>query len=115
MVLDPHPVHDYIFIDNVIEGILIACANAKEIKGKTFNLGTGIATPNKRVLEKIEKLTQAPANYSLVKGLRKYDNFIWVATDLSLTKYGWQPKVELEEGLKRIYEYNQQRIKKTYH
>jgi len=92
---------DWIYIDDVVEG-LVSASHVASIEGSIFDLGSGVLTPIREVVgqlvEIIDSKTQ-PVFGALpdrpMEPLRTAD----IAT--SFQKLGWRPKVSLREGLQR--------------
>lgn len=97
----PEPVHDWIYVEDIVDGIL----NLSEHSAKgIYELGTGIKTINQEILNLIEEITGKKANINFVPSMRDYDTQDWVATNFKARSFGWLPKVSLKEGLKRVVE-----------
>lgn len=96
-----NPVHDWINVDDVVDGIL----NLSEHGARgVFELGTGIGTSNDDVRKIVEKVTSKKANIDIVNQMRDYDNQEWVSTNFRARMYGWLPKVTLETSIKNMVE-----------
>lgn len=94
--------HDFIDIDDLTNGIL----NLSNHKASgIYELGTGISTPNSKVLEIVEFVTQKKLNATKVEQLRRYDNPNWVCEDFKAREYGWIPKKSLIQSIEEEYEY----------
>lgn len=96
MELSPDAVHDWIYVGDVVTGILSA-----EVGG-TVELGSGGSYTNEQIVENIETLTGKKANIREYKVLRSFDTDRWVAPYSTAT-------VSLEEGLTRCYGYYKKR------
>jgi UDP-glucose 4-epimerase len=98
---------DYIFVDDVAVG-LIAVALSPETSGKVYNLGSGVGTPFRKMVQKIADCiphteirdVQWPADRYFV------ETGDYVA-DLSKirTATGWGPEVDLDHGIERTVEF----------
>jgi len=99
----PGSVRDFIFIEDLIEAYLLAIKNIRAIKGEIFNLGTGKQSTIAKVVRTIKKITHSTIKpkYGQVKPVQAEPKN-WVA-DISKIKkiLNWQPKYDLEEGLKK--------------
>lgn len=100
--LYPKSVHDWIYIEDFIDGLL--GIDAKKLKGKAINIGTGVQTSNKTVVRMLEKISGHKAKYEEVPSKRGF----WQAS-------AGDPKHTLEEGLKKTYEYysNKETLKES--
>jgi len=101
--------HDWIYIDDFVDGVMNLLGQPKETtKGQIFNLGTGISTPNHKIVWLFEKLLDKEANIHYTNGASHfYDVKNWQADISKMKVLGWEPKVALEEGLKRFINENQ--------
>jgi len=100
-------VRDFIFIEDLISAYLKAINKIKKIKGEIFNVGSGKQNTIDEVVKVIKKITYSTTKpqYGQVE-LAQYEPKNWVA-DISKIKnrLGWQPKYNLEEGLKKNIEW----------
>jgi nucleoside-diphosphate-sugar epimerase len=100
-------IRDYIYIDDLIEGILTAAGNPKT-DGEVFNLGSGIATPFRQMAETIIKVVGAgtlkqapwPKNYDHFET----GNFYADITAIKSTT-GWQPETALKAGIEKTVDF----------
>lgn len=108
MDLDPSAVHDWLYVSDLIDGILLLSDKASFLKAQIINLGSGIQTTNKEIVETIEMICGKKANIRNIGKTRSYDKVTWVA-DISLAKsLGWKPKTNLFKGLaKTVKRYEQ--------
>lgn len=96
-------VHDWIYIDDFINGMLIVAKKAKKLKGRVINIGTGVQTSNQDVVKIVESIMKNKISIEYVSPIRDYDtDFSWVADNSLLKSLGWQNKTSLKEGLKKI-------------
>jgi nucleoside-diphosphate-sugar epimerase len=87
ITIDEDATHDWIFVTDLIEAMFA---------GET-ELGTGIKTTNKDVVNVLEHISGKKLNY-ITGRLRSYDNDNWKASK-------GVKHVSLYEGLKQTYEY----------
>lgn len=97
--------HDWIYIDDFIEGIYKLINAPKKItKGQIYNFGSGRGIENQFLIQEFEDTIHLPCCFSdyLDYKYNKYDVDNWQA-DISKAKrlLDWEPKIELKEGLKR--------------
>lgn len=95
---------DFIYIDDVVEGCLMAPKDSAV--GQICDLGTGISTSVKRVAELIIELTRSKSKIEYFP-IRTGEVKLHTKADLTNAKkyLGWEPRVMLEEGLKRTIPY----------
>ena len=104
---DGRQVRDILFIDDLVNAFLLAQRNMKKLAGNAFNIGGG----PRNSISLLELL-------DLLAGLHGGDLSIafedWRAADqryyvTDTTKFseltGWEPRVGLNEGVKRLYEW----------
>jgi UDP-glucuronate 4-epimerase len=100
-------VHDFIYIDDFIDGILSVLYSEKEIiKGDVIHFGSGVQYSNLEVFNIIKKIFNLNLEYESIDNIfNKYDSLNWVADiTYAKSKYKFNPKYTLETGLKEIYE-----------
>jgi len=97
--------HDFIHIDDFIDGLLLLANNPQ--KGEIYNFGTGIQTQNKDLVYLIEKIMNKEARKQFIHKIHDYDTDIWVADVSKAGSIGWKPKISLIEGLTRVIEETQ--------
>jgi len=87
---------DFIFIDDVIDALILGLDHSG-----VYNVGTGVETSMKNLLDTISKVLNI--EYTTVDINRKIDQVNRVCLDISKIKtdLGWEPKVNLEEGISR--------------
>lgn len=103
MDIVPEPTHDYIFIEDLVRGVLGILEAANDYKGFSINISSGISTSNQEVINILEKITGKKLNINKVTGLRRYDTKDWKVDNSFMAGIGWKPEVSLVEGLKKTY------------
>jgi len=100
-------VHDFIHIDDFIDGLLSVLYSEKELmKGDIVHFGSGTQYSNLKVFNIIKNIFNSSLEYEKIDNIfNKYDSLNWVA-DISYakSKYKFNPKYTLETGLKELYE-----------
>lgn len=95
---------DYIFVDDVVDLLLIAGTRKDTYKGDIFNVGSGTQSHSIDVVHLIAQLTNSKDwVHSLTDNLEPLgisESPLWVA-DMRKTfsNFSWQPRVTLEAGL----------------
>lgn len=112
---DGEQIRDYIYVEDLADAFILASVN-DNISGDVFNVGSGIGTEFKemvqRIVDKVGKGTIKhvpwPSNYLNVET----GDYI---TDINKIKQilKWKPKVDLEEGINKTYDYYK-KFKKYY-
>lgn len=100
-------VHDFIYIDDFIDGLILIMFSEKEIiKGDIIHLGSGVQYTNLEVFNIIKTIFNSNLEFEKIDNIfNRYDSLNWVA-DISYakSKYKFNPKYTLETGLREIYE-----------
>lgn len=103
-LVNPKTSRDQIYIDDIVEAYL-KIDQLKQNRGQYFNIGTGIQSTIKEVVEKAVLVTgeNTTFNWGKMKG-RSWDSNTWVA-DISKAKklLDFNPKISLEQGLKLMW------------
>ena len=95
-------VHDWIFIDDYINGVFKVVKNIRKIQGRVVNIGTGKQITNKKVVQVIEKVFGKKIKIERSVPIRNYDtNISWVADNKLLKSLGWKNKYDLTKGIKK--------------
>ena len=100
-------VHDFIYIDDFIDGILSVLYSEKEIiQGDIVHFGSGVQYSNLEVFNIMKTIFNSNLEFEKIDNIfNRYDSLNWVA-DISYakSKYKFNPKYTLETGLREIYE-----------
>ena len=101
-------VRDYLHVDDIVHGIAAALGHG--MPGSVYNIGSSIGCTNREILEVIDGLVR-PAGYRLgirIEPPRPFDVPINVLDCQKLRREtGWKPKISLEEGLCRTWNWFQ--------
>ncbi len=95
---------DFTFVSNVVDGNLLA-AEARDAAGKIINLANGRSTSLLRLLEALGELLEKPVRprFEPARAGDVRDSLADIT--LARTLLGYEPRVELEEGLRLSIEY----------
>ncbi len=100
---------DFTYVDDAVEALLLAACNPKA-QGVAFNLGGGDAVPLKALADKLVAV-HGGGGYALKQfppERKRIDIGDYQADDRRFrAASGWEPRVPLEEGLKRSLDYYQ--------
>ena len=98
--LDPHATHDFIDVEDVVDGVLAISTSCPR---GIYKLCTGKLTSNIEVLRLAEEITNRPISYQITAQIRPYDTPNWSVT--GLYPYGiWNPKKTLEQSILKQWE-----------
>lgn len=98
-------IRDYVYITDLVEGILSALEKGQA--GATYNLGTGVGRSNRAVLDTIKKLAETK---NIAVRVRDFPgrNFDVPANVLDPKKLledtGWTPLMPFDDGVRRTWE-----------
>lgn len=95
-------VHDWIYIDDFIAGVLLVAKNAKKLSGEVINIGTGKQYSNMQIVKIVSENFNRPIKIERTKMLRTYDTTkMWKADNKKIKSLGWKPKTDIVEGIKK--------------
>ena len=101
-------VRDILYIDDLLIAYELAAKNIKQTKGNIYNIGGGPKNTLSIWYEfhpMLERLFKKKIETS-VSGWRPGDQPIFVADIRKAKKdFGWEPKVSVEEGIKKLYKW----------
>lgn len=104
-------VHDWIYIDDFVDGMIVASRQAKKKVGEVFNVGTGVQSSNSEVVKIVETICEKKVRTKTIEKSRGYDTDLsWIANNNKLRLLGWSPKYNLMEGIKKTFDYYVQKI-----
>ncbi|MBI4596909.1 MAG: GDP-mannose 4,6-dehydratase [Candidatus Omnitrophica bacterium] len=93
---------DLVYVDDVVDALLLA-ATRPVAAGSVFNIGSGIGTRVRDVVDRILTLMGDPVN--VIRGAlpTRPDEILEMSADITAAKrkLGWQPRIGLDEGLRR--------------
>ena len=98
--------HDWLYIEDFIDGVIKVMENSQTLAGKSVPIGTGIKTSNYDVLKILMEISgKTIKTHHSPKVKREYDTKNWVADITLMKSLGWKPKYTLREGLKKTYDH----------
>lgn len=105
MNVDTGANHDWIYIDDMIDGLLTVSQHARELFGQVIDIGTGVEHSNQEVISVLEDLAGKHLEVNVFDNTRPNDSKVWVDGSGKLLKYGWVPSWKLRDGLEKCFEY----------
>jgi nucleoside-diphosphate-sugar epimerase len=107
LTLYPDPVHDWIYIEDFLEGLIAVTDNIGKLNGKAINIGTGTQFTNKQVYDHLVSIAgKKPLSVTETPSTRENDTTkSWVADNSLLKSLGWTQKTPIKEGLEYTYKY----------
>ncbi len=99
-IRNPGARNDFIYVEDAAEAISQLIIKCK--KSEVFNIGSGKLISVKDIINKISKIFKVKKEYSVTRQ-KQIDSFSSAYANISRIKneIGWQPKIDLEEGLKK--------------
>jgi nucleoside-diphosphate-sugar epimerase len=101
-LVNPETARDFVYIDDVVEAYLLAATQSFEEHGAVYNVGSGIQTTMREVVEvarRVMNIEDEPEWGSMPA--RQWDTQVWVSDNSKIRNaLGWQPRFTLEQGLR---------------
>lgn len=97
---------DFVYVDNFVDGIMKVIETSKDIRGETFNLGTGRELSILFVAQSCIDVTNSDSTIKILP-YRGGERGVRIRFDISKAKevLGYEPTVSFEEGLRRTAEW----------
>ena len=100
-LVNPDVARDYVHVDDACEAFVLAAATPDQEPGVIYNVGTGVQTTLRQIVEVTRRLLSVkaePAWGSMPE--RSWDTNVWVSNPaLIKARLGWSPRYDLEGGL----------------
>jgi CDP-paratose 2-epimerase len=104
---DGRQVRDLLYVEDLVDALLLAAANARDLAGSAFNIGGGAgnAMSLREVLDVIAAL-QGEAPAVELSEWRQGDQRYYVSdTSAFRDATGWRPAVDARDGIERLHEW----------
>jgi CDP-paratose 2-epimerase len=104
---DGRQVRDILFIDDLVDAFLLAQQNMKKLSGNAFNIGGGPAN-SISLLELLDLLSELNGGDLSIcfEDWRAADQRYYVSDTSKFSGLtGWQPRVGVNEGVRRLYDW----------
>ncbi len=102
---DGKQVRDVLYVDDLVEAMLLAQARIGDLKGRAFNIGGGPRNTLSllRLIDQITEMTGEPPPLEF-EGWRAGDQRYYVSdTSRFEAATGWSPRISAAEGVERLY------------
>lgn len=110
VISQPDREADWIYIDDVIEGIL-AAGLAPSVEGKTIELGTGVLTSIRNIAKELERIVGGPASVRIAKSEQSVGvHGRQAELDMARQLLGWHSSTALREGLVKTVAWYRSRL-----
>jgi nucleoside-diphosphate-sugar epimerase len=101
-VKDLVPSRDYVYVSDVVEGIIMATGAAS---GSVFNIGSGVAYSVEDIIQRASAAAGIHKSYRATGETRPREILKTCADIAAIRKsIGWLPKVSIDEGLRLVIE-----------
>ena len=110
---DGKQVRDVLFIDDLLEAMLLAIENIEHTQGEVYNIGGGIKN-SLAVWSEFEPLLSKLLGHDLevaFEDWRPGDQRLYIS-DISKAEedFGWKPHIGVEEGVERLFQWVKQNV-----
>jgi len=99
---------DFVYIDDVVDAVLLVIRKLGILSSEwsTFQIGSGNAISIRSLAEKVEVVVASRSGLFDFGAVPYRDNEVMLSeADIShIVSLGWSPKVDLENGLRRVHE-----------
>lgn len=105
--VNPASARDYVYVDDVIDAFVRAAAAPPDTAGEIFNVGTGVQTTLKDLVDLVARLLGVPVEprWGAMED-RVWDTGVWVSDSRHANAVlGWQPRTTLEQGVRTFVEW----------
>jgi dolichol-phosphate mannosyltransferase len=110
-LVSPATGRDFVYVDEVVEGLLRVAAAPAIPRGTIYNLASGVQTTIADVVALVRRLLdvrEEPAWDSMER--RPWDTDVWVGSGTALEHaLGWRPRVTVEAGLSGLIRWFRER------
>jgi nucleoside-diphosphate-sugar epimerase len=99
-LVNPNVVHDFIYIDDVIEAYILAASVSGQEPGAIYNVGTGVQTSMGEVVKTAQQVLKfgVEPNWGSMPN-RHWDIRVWAADNKKIREeLGWYPKYNFGQG-----------------
>jgi UDP-glucose 4-epimerase len=104
---NPDIARDYVDVDDVCEAFVLAAATTGQEPGVIYNVGTGVQTTLREIVEVTRRLLSIDAEPDWgTMPQRSWDTNVWVSDPGRIkSRLGWAPRSQLERGLSRTVDW----------
>ncbi|MGK0254779.1 MAG: nucleoside-diphosphate-sugar epimerase, partial [Mariniflexile sp.] len=89
---------DFIYIDDIVNALTLAIEDKERTSNEIFNVGCGLKTTVKELIENISKSLDVELPVNNIGGILG-DQFGTYSNCNKLLSLGWKPKTSLKDGL----------------
>jgi nucleoside-diphosphate-sugar epimerase len=106
-LVNPDIARDYVYEADVSDAYLLAATQPLSNPGAVFNVGTGVQTSLRQIVDSARKhlRIEAEPRWGSMPN-RQWDTSVWVADNRKLCgELGWRPRFSLDQGLARTIDW----------
>jgi UDP-glucose 4-epimerase len=92
---------DFIYIEDCVD-VVIGLINDSKSHGKTYNIGTGVRTTVSELLDCLQGISGIHTKVNIAEGTPGDQKGIFADISLARKEIGFNPKISITEGLKRM-------------
>jgi len=103
-LVDPETARYYVHVGDAVEAYLLAASHADQPPGGIYNVGSGVQTRLREVVEVARRVLglRAEPAWGAMAG-RSWDTNVWVADNRRAAEVlGWRPRLTVEEGFRQL-------------
>lgn len=103
-LVNPDIARDYVYTDDVDDAYLLAAASVDVPRGAVYNVGTGVQTTLREVVDVARRTLAIPVEPQWgTMPDRKWDTNVWVSNPARIQReLGWMPRVPFADGFRRM-------------
>jgi nucleoside-diphosphate-sugar epimerase len=106
-LVNPTIARDYVFVDDAVEAYLLAATHPNQECGAVYNVGTGVQTSLREVVEltrRLFRIKEDPSWGSMPE--REWDTDVWVSDNRNIREaLGWQPRQTFHQGFSQTVQW----------
>lgn len=110
-LVDPNTPHDFVHVEDVCDACLLAAQTPPRQFGAVYNVGTGVQTTLREVVEVARRVMgiAAEAEWGSMPA-REWDTAVWVADSRKISaELGWKARLNFERGFQSLVEWQRPR------
>ena len=106
---DGSQIRDFTFISDIVDGLILA-SEVKQSSGEIFNLGCSNPIELNQLIEKMYKIADRTRNTLYLEKQKGDVNITSSNIDKARNILGFDPKVNIDEGLRKTYEWQKENL-----